>query len=76
MNGNDVIRMVEDYHTYNSTVVCQHCGKPYYQEREDQIPGFRDMDYDHCPYCNQVNGQSMSYEYRNYAISKFNNKGE
>jgi len=72
----DMPTIEEDYHTTCSKVVCQHCGKSYYQEREDQVPGFRDMDYDHCPYCNQVNGQSMSYEYHNYEISKFNDKGE
>ena len=69
MNGNDIIRMEEDCHIHSSTVICKHCGKPYYQDYEDQVPGFRDMDYDYCPYCKEVNGQSMTYEYHNRAMS-------
>lgn len=69
MNGDDVIRMIEDCHISSSTVVCRHCGKPYYQDREDQVPGFRDMEYDDCPYCHETNGKSMSYDYHNHPMT-------
>ena len=68
MNGNDVIAMYDNW--YSHTVVCPKCKKPYRQDREDQVPGFRDMDYDYCPYCNNINGKSMTYEYHNYPIDK------
>lgn len=49
----------------DSIITCRHCGKKYKQWTEEQIPGFREMDYDTCPYCNQDNGRSMSYEFHN-----------
>ncbi len=50
-------------------VKCSFCGKKYMQETQDQTPGFRDMDYDVCPYCKKINGRSMSEEYFNFKIS-------
>ena len=49
-------------------VTCEHCGKTYLQEVTDQVPGFRDLDYDICPYCHEINGSSRSEEYYNYKI--------
>lgn len=49
----------------HSLVRCKHCGQTYRQTVVDQVPGFRDMDEDTCPYCHSVNGQSMSVEYIN-----------
>lgn len=46
-------------------VKCQNCGKIYSQIEKEQVPGFRDLEYDTCPYCNTVNGRSMTYEYLN-----------
>lgn len=51
-----------------NTVKCRHCGKKYGQEVTDQIAGFRDRDYDICPYCHEVNGSSMEEEYSNYKL--------
>lgn len=51
-----------------SIVKCKHCGKKYKQVVEDQTPGFKDMEYDICPYCKKENGRSMSEEYSNYKI--------
>ena len=50
-------------------VFCPKCHKPYRQDKEEQVPGFRDMDYDICPYCHNENGHSMSWEYSNYPLS-------
>ena len=44
---------------------CKSCGKIYTQELEEQMPGFRQKDYDICPYCDFENGSSMAYEYTN-----------
>lgn len=48
-----------------SKVVCKHCGKTYIQRVEDQIPGFRDREYDICPYCLSENGSSMELDFFN-----------
>lgn len=54
---------------YGSNIVkCSYCGKNYRQETESQISGFRDRDYDVCPYCGEDNGSSMEVEYHNYKI--------
>lgn len=57
---------------YNNRSIkfCNHCGKPYYQETEDQVPGFRMMDYDICPYCGNENARSMSVEYSNTPMAE------
>ena len=49
----------------NTVATCKSCGKKYKQRLEEQMAGFRQMDYDTCPYCEHVNGKSMSYEYFN-----------
>jgi len=51
-------------------VVCPNCNKPYHQFREEQVPGFRDMDYDICPYCHHENNHSMTWEFSNYPLSE------
>ncbi len=58
------------YDTENSIVVCNHCNKKYLQWTEDQIAGFRDKDYDYCPYCGESNGSSMEVEYHNSKIEE------
>lgn len=40
-------------------VTCCHCGKKYMQWTEEQVPGFRDKEYDYCPFCCEVNSSSM-----------------
>lgn len=42
---------------------CPYCHMEYYCEYEDQVAGFRDMDYKVCPYCKAVLGRSMETEF-------------
>ena len=49
-------------------VKCGHCGKIYYQERHEQVPGFREVDDDICPYCHESNGRSGDWEFFNRKI--------
>ena len=51
--------------SYERDVKCTACGKVYHQRVEDQATGFRIKDEDRCPYCNGLNGTSMSVEYTN-----------
>ena len=57
------------FEEWNRLVVCKKCGKPYRQYCEEQVAGFRDRDYDICPYCSYENGSSMEEEYTNYALT-------
>ena len=68
----DFIEPEEDEYTSTTayTRECRSCGKPYYQETEDQVPGFRMMDEDICPYCGFENGRSMQHEHQNYKMSE------
>ena len=50
-------------------VVCNHCKKPYIQRIEEQVPGFRDIDDDICPYCHESNGRSGDVEFYNEPLS-------
>ena len=60
---------LQEYARWTQLAKCKKCGKPYRQECEEQVPGFRDRDYDICPYCGHENGSSMSYEYYNHKLS-------
>lgn len=51
-------------------VVCKSCGRKYKQWQEDQVPGFRDVEYDYCPYCHEVNGQSMEVDFINRKVGE------
>lgn len=57
--------ILTEFEECDNVVVCKYCKKPYYQHTIEQIPGFRDKDYDICPYCGKVNGSSMELEYSN-----------
>lgn len=46
-------------------VKCGHCGKVYYQERHEQVSGFREVDDDICQYCHESNGRSGDWEFFN-----------
>ena len=61
---------LQNFEEWSQVVTCKKCGKPYYQDCEEQVPGFRDMDYDICPYCGNENGRSMSEEYSNSAMNE------
>lgn len=55
--------------SWSEKVMCPHCRQIYIQDTETQMPGFRDKDYDICPYCGETNGFSMSVEYHNYKVN-------
>ncbi len=42
---------------------CKNCGKTYVCSTEDQIPGFRDKEYDYCPFCGNINASSMDVDF-------------
>ncbi len=48
--------------------MCPKCRRKYKQRTEEQVPGFRDRDYDTCPYCGAENGSSMQVEFYNSKI--------
>lgn len=61
---------LQEYETISDIVTCPKCGKKYRQDKEEQVPGFRDRSYDICPYCGEVNGSSMDVDYFNSRIDK------
>lgn len=42
---------------------CKKCRRTYACTQEDQIPGFREKDYDCCPHCGNINDTSMQVEF-------------
>ncbi len=50
-------------------VICPKCRRKYLQWTRDQVPGFRDMDYDTCPYCGNERGKSMTIEFHNQKLN-------
>ena len=60
---------LQDYATWSNIMVCPECKKPYRQDCEEQVPGFRDSSEDDCPYCGAINGRSMSVEYYNHKLT-------
>lgn len=50
----------------NRTVVCDHCGRPYYQTLSRQLEGHRFREDDICPYCGKSNGSSMEWDFNNW----------
>lgn len=57
-----------DYSVNYGIKECPICHRKYKQRIEEQVPGFREKDYDYCPYCDAVNGSSMEVEYHNSKI--------
>lgn len=64
---NGVLREFEES---ENIVVCGHCKKPYYQHTTEQVPGFREVDDDICPYCKESNGRSGDVEFFNRALTQ------
>lgn len=64
-NENGILAEFQDY---TCNVRCRQCGKSYYQKCIEQIPGFREVDEDICPYCHKSNGCSGDYEFFNYKL--------
>ncbi len=56
---------LQDYSTEEKVSQCKYCGKKYRQVTEEQVPGFRDISDDICPYCNKSNGRSGDVEFFN-----------
>ena len=61
--------VLREFDEYKHIVVCRHCTRPYRQHTEDQVPGFREIDHDICPYCHNSNGSSGDVEFYNAALS-------
>lgn len=57
-----------EFENKDGYVACSKCFKIYWQRLEEQIPGFREREYDICPYCGEEHGSSMSYDYINSKI--------
>lgn len=64
-NGN-----LSEFEEDQQKVVCGKCHKTYLQETEEQVPGFREVDDDVCPYCGHVNGSSGEVEYFNHKLNE------
>lgn len=61
--------IMREFYEHEGIVKCLHCNRLYRQRTEEQVPGFREVDEDICPYCNKSNGRSGDVEFYNYAIS-------
>lgn len=61
---------LSDLEASNYIVKCSYCGRKYTQELTDQIPGFREEEYDICPYCRKVNGSSHDVEFFNRKLDE------
>lgn len=59
-----------EYEEAHSLAVCESCHKVYRRTVNEQIPGFREREYDICPYCGNDNGSSMNYEYYNSMLTE------
>lgn len=62
--------IMREFEENDDIVVCTHCKKPYYQHTIEQVPGFRDVDDDICPYCKESNGRSGDVEFFNRALTQ------
>ena len=52
-----------------SVSVFNKCHRLYRSFKSEQIPGFREREYDFCPYCGYENDSSMTYEYSNSILN-------
>lgn len=50
---------------YEHMVTCMVCKNTYKQVIEDQVPGFKMMSEDACPYCGNIAHRSMERDYIN-----------
>lgn len=56
---------MREFQEYEHIVICKYCKKSYRQYVEEQVPGFREIDDDICPYCHEINGRSGEIEFYN-----------
>lgn len=63
---NKLSEFEDDY----SLGICESCHRIYRRTVNEQSPGFREREYDVCPYCENNNGSSMSHEYFNSILSE------
>lgn len=61
--------VIREFYEHEGVVVCSHCYRLYKQLIEEQIPGFREVNDDICPYCKKSNGRSSDVEFYNYVLS-------
>lgn len=59
-NGN-----LQEFEENSSIVLCSKCRMKYRQRTVEQVPGFREIDEDICPFCGYVNGRSSDVEFYN-----------
>lgn len=59
---------LQEFEENDIVVVCRHCGHSYHQHTVEQVPGFKDVNEDICPYCNKPNGRSADVEFNNNKI--------
>lgn len=69
MLGYDENGKLCEFEEATSISVCSSCHRIYWSIVNEQIPGFREREYDACPYCGYENTSSMNYEYFNSNIS-------
>ena len=58
---------------YTTKRKCPKCGKEYMCEISEQEPGFRDVEVERCPYCNDLVRVSMEYEFFTYELEEKHN---
>lgn len=60
-----------EFEENNFLAVCEKCRRIYCTDVRAQMPGFREMEDDCCPYCGNNRESSMSYEYHNSPINEY-----
>ncbi len=63
---------IENGFTY--THKCPHCEKEFEVTEIPQVAGFRDTEFEICPYCGSVNRKSMEVEFFTRKIDEKNTK--
>ncbi len=58
-----------EFEEATSISVCSSCHHIYRSIVNEQIPGFREREYDTCPYCGYENDNNTSYDYSNSKLS-------
>ena len=61
---------LREYEEDEGIVICKHCKRAYLQCIEEQVPGFRDIAEDVCPYCHESNNWSSDVEFYNKPLSR------
>lgn len=57
-----------DFDCYEYEEICPSCGRKFLTVQTEQIPGFRDLCDETCPYCKHTLRESMTYEFSTFKI--------